>query len=113
MNNLCQFLPQEQVQNFSRLNDKQLLTSTMNAVGKISIPHSNSIFFFIFLFFFQGNPQREEDFNTLKKLQHQFGQVSNSQEKDEEEVRKLREENARFENEVKNYREVTIKALEK
>ncbi len=35
VDNLCQFLPQEQVQNFSRLKDKQLLVGTMKAVGKL------------------------------------------------------------------------------
>ncbi|KZR98750.1 putative SMC5, structural maintenance of chromosome protein 5, partial [Daphnia magna] len=34
VDNLCQFLPQEQVQNFSRMKDKQLLIGTMKAVGK-------------------------------------------------------------------------------
>lgn len=33
VDNLCQFLPQEQVQNFSRMKDKQLLIGTMKAVG--------------------------------------------------------------------------------
>ena len=36
VDNLCQFLPQEQVQNFSRMNDKELLNNTMNAVGKFN-----------------------------------------------------------------------------
>lgn len=37
VDNLCQFLPQEQVQNFSRLKDKQLLTGTMKAVGNSNL----------------------------------------------------------------------------
>ncbi|KZR98001.1 putative SMC5, structural maintenance of chromosome protein 5, partial [Daphnia magna] len=33
VDNHCQFLPQEQVQNFSRMKDKQLLIGTMKVVG--------------------------------------------------------------------------------
>ena len=50
----------------------------------------------------------EEDFDKLKKMQEDFGRVATHQDKDEEEVRKLKAENARFENEVKNFREVNL-----
>jgi len=50
----------------------------------------------------------EDDFNKLKKMQDDFGRVATHQDKDEEEVRKLKAENARFENEVKNFREVNL-----
>ena len=37
MDNLCQFLPQDKVHDFSRLNSKGLLDSTVDAVGDISL----------------------------------------------------------------------------
>ncbi|KZS01054.1 Uncharacterized protein APZ42_002405 [Daphnia magna] len=36
VDNHCQFLPQEQVQNFSRMKDKQLLIGTMKVVGTLT-----------------------------------------------------------------------------
>lgn len=65
-----------------------------------------------------GNPELEEKFKNLKRLQVEYGSVSSNQDKDEEEVRKLREENARSEGEVKSFREreklkCTVKTMEK
>lgn len=95
--NLCQFLPQEQVQNFSRMNDKELLLGTMKAAGK---------------------NEMESSFQKLIVLQSKLGTVSTNADKDEKEVDKLRNENARAEGEVKVFRErralkLSMKDLEK
>lgn len=65
-----------------------------------------------------GKPELEEHFKSLKTLQVQFANVANSQEKDQEEVRRLRELNARYEGEVASFREretlkANVKTLEK
>ena len=46
----------------------------------------------------------ENGFVKLKKMQDNFGRVVNHQDKDEEKVRKLKEDIARFEKEAKNFR---------
>ncbi|XP_046650561.1 structural maintenance of chromosomes protein 5-like isoform X2 [Daphnia pulicaria] len=97
VDNLCLFLPQEQVQNFSRLKDKQLLIGTMKAVGK---------------------PELEEQFEELTKMQGQLGNESLNQEKDELELKKLQDENKRWESDVKSFKEretlkANVKYLEK
>lgn len=84
VDNLCQFLPQEQVQNFSRMKDKQLLIGTMKAVGK---------------------PELEEQFEELTNMQSALGSESLNQGKDELELKKLQEENERWESDVKSFKE--------
>ncbi len=81
-------------------------TRWMLLVSSIKVPSTFGLVNKFWLF--TGNPQLEDDFNKLKKMQDDFGRVATHQDKDEEEVRKLKAENARFENEVKNFREVNL-----
>jgi len=97
VDNLCQFLPQEQVQNFSRLKDKELLVGTMKAVG---------------------NPDLENYFEQLIKLQAGLGAISTNAEQEKVELSKLKEENKRWESEVQSFKErenlkLSVKLLEK
>ena len=104
VDNHCQFLPQEQVHNFSLMDHKELLNNTKNYVGKLSLSGLNIWLVYKFLLF-AGNPYLlENDFVKLKKMQDNFGRVVNHQDKDEEKVRKLKEDIARFEKEAKNFR---------
>ena len=40
--NLCQFLPQDKVYEFSRLNNKGLLDSTVDAVGEVDLKEKHA-----------------------------------------------------------------------
>ena len=42
VDNLCQFLPQDKVHDFSRLNSKGLLDSTVDAVGDMSLKEKHA-----------------------------------------------------------------------
>ena len=69
-------------------------------------------------FFLSGQPELEENFKKLKKLQIDYGQAANAQDKEQEEVRRLRALNARYEGEVNTFREretlkTSVKNMEK
>lgn len=52
-----------------------------------------------------GKPELDQQLKELVKLQDNFGSVANDQEKDEIELKKLQEENKRWESEVKSFKE--------
>lgn len=91
IDNLCQFLPQEKVAEFARLNQFELLASTEKAVGGVEM-HENHL-----------------------KLQDK-SKTAKNQEKDlkqsEESLKKEETLNARLESQVKNYIERKSKEQE-
>lgn len=70
------------------------------------------------IFFSLGKPELEEQFDNLIKLQSVLGSESMNQEKDRDELKKLQEENKRWESDVKSFKEreslkASVKVLEK
>ena len=88
------------------MNDKELLLGTMKAIG-IYMPLVVIIFHIVNLFSskFIGNPEMEKEFQTLITLQANLKAVSTNVSKDEQEVEKLRRDNARAEGEVNLFKE--------
>lgn len=54
---------------------------------------------------FVGNPELEQKFDELIKMQAALGSESVNQEKDELELKKLQEENKRWESDVKSFKD--------
>lgn len=95
--NLCQFLPQEKVADFTKMNPKELLESTEQAVGDQSM-YDNHV--------------------KLKEMRNQYCELENSLKGIKETLERDIEANKRLEGEVKQHRErqkhlKKIKSLEK
>ncbi|XP_066273781.1 structural maintenance of chromosomes protein 5-like [Branchiostoma lanceolatum] len=97
INNLCQFLPQDRVADFAKMDKYQLLENTEKAVG---------------------SPQMYEDHCRLKDFRRDERQLSNKLEEHRTHLERLKERNARLEQDVERYRErerhlAKIQVLEK
>lgn len=84
VNNLCQFLPQDRVQDFAKMDKKELLTNTQIAVGRQDLVDKHQKL----INFQQDQDKLKKDYNMLNKKLEQA-------EKD----------NSRLENRVKNFQE--------
>ncbi|XP_078689156.1 structural maintenance of chromosomes protein 5-like [Branchiostoma floridae x Branchiostoma belcheri] len=97
VNNLCQFLPQDRVADFAKMDKYQLLENTEKAVG---------------------SAQLHEDHCRLKDFRRDERQLTNKLEEHRTHLERLKERNARLEQDVERYRErerhlAKIQVLEK
>lgn len=84
LDNLCQFLPQDRVQEFSKMDSYSLLRSTQLAMGKDTL--------------IQKHDQLIQLNEFVKQIEHTVKNSSDS-------LRAEQQYNQRLENEVKNYHE--------
>lgn len=66
MRNLCQFLPQDRLDDFSKLDSKGLLLNALQSIGKYI--YGKKIFFMLFTYFIAENQDLLEKFTMLKEL---------------------------------------------
>ena len=67
--NLCQFLPQERVQDFSKMNQKELLVSTLKAVCRLDILQEQNTVIQLSTTFEQIKKSSVNDVDNLKNLE--------------------------------------------